>query len=137
MKNCLLFAVFCLSLMSLGCASTTTNTQTSETHAYPDLSWSEVASSLEAGAVLVDSRGPKSYAKGHIEGAISIPWRDQEAYSQLPENKKTALIFYCGGPQCSASARGCDEAQKRGYTNISEFKGGYPEWSKLQAPASP
>ena len=137
MKNCLLFAVFCLGLFSLGCASTPTNDNTVETHDFPHLTWSDVASSVEAGAVLVDSRGPKSYAKGHIDGAISIPWRNQDAYSQLPGDKTTALVFYCGGPQCSASTRGCAEAKKRGYTNISEFKGGYPEWSKLQAPATP
>jgi len=49
--------------------------------------------------VLVDSRPKRAkYDKGHMPAAISIPDNKfDELKGQLPEDKNTPLIFYCGG----------------------------------------
>lgn len=96
------------------------------------MSWDEVASAMASGAVLVDARGSEGYAKGHIEGAVNVPYKDEGAYASLPEDKSTALIFYCGGPACSASTKGATTALSQGYTNVAEYRGGYPEWASKQ-----
>lgn len=102
----------------------------------PVFNWDQVSAAMGNGAILVDSRGANSYAKGHIEGAISVPCKSgDEGYAALPEDKATQLIFYCGGPACSASNKGALAASERGYTKLAEYKGGYPEW-KSQQPAA-
>ena len=100
--------------------------------AFDHMSWQEVEASMAKGAVLVDARGAESYAKGHIEGAINVPSGDDAALSKLPEDTSTQLIFYCGGPSCSASTRCAEKARTKGYTRIAEYKGGYPEWLQLK-----
>jgi 3-mercaptopyruvate sulfurtransferase SseA len=48
--------------------------------------------------MLIDARPPHKYTKGHIPSAINIPFSQfDELKDQLPENKSTVLIFYCGG----------------------------------------
>lgn len=102
---------------------------------FPVMQWEQVAEAMKSGAVLVDARGAEGFEAGHIEGAINIPCSDATAFSNLPENKDTQLVFYCGGPKCSASTKGATAAAAAGYTKIAEYKGGYPEWMKAQAPA--
>jgi len=102
-------------------------------HPIPVLDLAEVNTATANGAMLVDARSAESYAAGHIDGAINIPCRDRDAYSQLPENKDTQLIFYCGGPQCRASNKGALKAMMRGHMNVAEFKGGFPAWSATQS----
>lgn len=96
--------------------------------AHADMAWSDVKTALDNGAVLVDARGAASYAKGHIPGAVSVPVRDDAAMERLPEAKDTQLIFYCGGPKCSASRKGATKASAAGYTNVADFSGGFPAW---------
>ncbi|MDP6942853.1 MAG: rhodanese-like domain-containing protein [Myxococcota bacterium] len=96
--------------------------------AHAELTWAEVKTAQEAGAVLVDARGAASYDKGHIPGAISVPVRDDAAASRLPTDTSTRLIFYCGGPRCPASTRAAEKASAAGYTNVADFRGGYPAW---------
>ena len=52
------------------------------------------------GVLIVDSRPYKpKYVKGHIPTAISMPFSQFDKMTdKLPKDKKTLLIFYCGGP---------------------------------------
>ena len=49
--------------------------------------------------VIIDSRPTRpKYVKGHIPGAISIPdSKFDKMTADLPADKSTPLIFYCGG----------------------------------------
>ncbi len=49
--------------------------------------------------VIADSRPKRpKYDKGHIPTAISIPDRKFDQFKdQLPADKNTLLVFYCGG----------------------------------------
>ena len=53
----------------------------------------------KANVVIVDSRPTRpKFVKGHIPGAISIPDSKFAKFkSNLPTDKSTPLIFYCGG----------------------------------------
>lgn len=97
-------------------------------HDFQVMSWEQVEAAMAEGAVLVDARGAESFSKGHIEGAINVPAGDDAALSKLPGDTQTQLIFYCGGPACSASTKCARKAQTKGYTRVAEYKGGYPEW---------
>ncbi|WP_316177501.1 MULTISPECIES: rhodanese-like domain-containing protein [unclassified Bradyrhizobium] len=68
----------------------------------------DVHESLRAAApdfILVDVRGPASFAKGHIAGAINIPHRTMTA-ERMAEYPKTGLfVVYCAGPHCNGANR--------------------------------
>ena len=84
----------------------------------------------KANAVVIDSRPKKrKYDKGHVPGAISIADRKfDQNIALLPADKKTELIFYCGGLKCKLSPNSANKAKKLGYTNVKVFQGGYPAW---------
>jgi hypothetical protein len=52
------------------------------------------------GVMIIDSRPCKpKYVKGHIPTAVNIPDSQFDKMTdQLPADKNTLLIFYCGGP---------------------------------------
>ncbi|WP_341257750.1 MULTISPECIES: ArsR/SmtB family transcription factor [Gordonia] len=57
----------------------------------------------EDDVVLVDVRSADDYARGHVEGAVSIPVADLDRrIAELPESAD--VVAYCSGPYCLASA---------------------------------
>ena len=84
-------------------------------------------------AVIIDARPTaRKYDIGHVPTAISIPDRKFDKMTDLlPADKKTPLIFYCGGYKCKLSPNSAAKAVKLGYTNVKLFQAGYPEWVKL------
>ncbi|MBW2437467.1 MAG: sulfurtransferase [Deltaproteobacteria bacterium] len=80
--------------------------------------------------VLIDSRPKrKKYDKGHIPTAISIPdSKFAKMQDQLPADKNTPLVFYCGGLKCRLSHKSAKKAIDLGYTKVKVFAEGYPFW---------
>ncbi len=106
---------------------------TREAHAGIEvIDWTATEAAMQAGGILIDSRSPKGFAKGHIAGAINVPYRDEAAHSALPEDKATTLVFYCSGPACSASTKGAAKAVELGYSSVKEYRGGFPDWASRQ-----
>jgi len=68
---------------------------------YGAVAVSYVKSQVDKGAniAIVDSRPKRpKYDKGHIPGAISIPYSKFSKFkNRLPTDKSKLLIFYCGG----------------------------------------
>ena len=58
-----------------------------------------VAKGIDSGKmVLVDARPAFKFKKGHIPTAVSIPdSKFDKLKDQLPQDKNTPLVFYCGG----------------------------------------
>jgi rhodanese-related sulfurtransferase len=83
--------------------------------------------SAEPGFVLVDVRGPDSYAKGHVPGAINIP------HGKLIESKlerfprDTLYVVYCAGPHCNGAARGALRLARLGRP-VKLMSGGVTGW---------
>ena len=82
--------------------------------------------------VIVDSRpSKKKYDKGHVPGAINIPNTFfDKMVDKLPQDKATALIFYCGGLKCPLSHKSAFKAEALGYTNVMVYAEGFPVWKK-------
>jgi rhodanese-related sulfurtransferase len=81
--------------------------------------------------VVIDSRPQHKYVKGHIPTAISIPdSKFDQLKDQLPEDKSTILIFYCGGLKCKLSHKSAMKAEKLGYQNVKVYAEGFPGWMK-------
>ena len=97
----------------------------------------------KANFVLIDARPARVFAQGAIPGAINIPDSqfDKEV-GKLPADKATPLVFYCGGLKCVLSDKSAAKARALGYSNVSTYPEGHPEWLKLyggesSAPAKP
>lgn len=60
----------------------------------------------KADFVLLDVRGPESYAAGHIPGAVNLPHGriTERNLASYPED--TLLVVYCNGPHCNGAERG-------------------------------
>ena len=135
--------VTALALFLTGCATTSSSPATAQ--AAVDTSWQyhDIVDAAFVGqyakvpmaedVMIIDSRPLKpKYVKGHIPMAVSIPYSQMDKMTnQLPVNKDSLLIFYCGGLKCKLSHKAARKAESLGYKNIKVFSEGYPGWLKV------
>jgi rhodanese-related sulfurtransferase len=99
---------------------------------YPAVSadWIKQQIDKKSNMVLIDSRPKrKKYDKGHVPTALSIPDSQfDKMHDQLPADKSTPLVFYCGGLKCRLSHKSAKKAIDLGYTKVKVFAEGYPAW---------
>jgi rhodanese-related sulfurtransferase len=87
---------------------------------------------------LIDARPKRVADKGMIPTAINISETEfDKRVDQLPPDRATPLIYYCGGLDCVLSDKSADKARKLGYTNVLTYPPGYPEWEKLHGSPAP
>jgi len=88
--------------------------------------------------LLVDARPHNKFLEGSIPSSVNIPETGFAAHKgMLPADKKTPLIFYCGGYDCKLSHKEAQEARKMGYADIMVCEAGYPAWTeKYGAPGA-
>jgi rhodanese-related sulfurtransferase len=93
---------------------------------------SKVSVPMADNVMLIDARPYQvKYTKGHIPGAVSIPYSEfDKRTDMLPKDKSTLLIYYCEGLKCKLSHKSAKKAVALGYTNVKVFALGYPEWMK-------
>ncbi len=93
---------------------------------------SKVSVPMDETVMIIDARPYKvKYTKGHIPGAVSIPFSQfNKKVDLLPKDKDTLLIYYCGGLKCKLSHKSAKKAKALGYTNVKVFAKGFPEWKK-------
>lgn len=76
---------------------------------------------------LIDTRETEEFIKGHLPGAILIPWHMiDEKIGGIKKDK--SIILYCRTNNRAARAAGTLETL--GYTNVSVYKGGWDEWDR-------
>jgi rhodanese-related sulfurtransferase len=80
--------------------------------------------------MVIDARPvSRKFNPGHIAGAVSIPDdKFEQMTDKLPQDKSTLLIYYCEGPTCVLSHNSAKKAEALGYTNVTVYTNGYPEW---------
>ena len=107
----------------------------------------EVKKMLDGGVPVIDTRVAAEYAEKTIKGAISVPYKEKSAkepgfdaaqdqfdLAKLPANKAAPLVFFCNSGECWKSYKASVVAQKAGYSKISWFRGGFPEWNSKGLP---
>jgi rhodanese-related sulfurtransferase len=90
----------------------------------------DVHASLAAGHgdfVVLDVRSVDSYAKGHIPGAVSLPYgrineRNLEAYPA-----DMLFVVYCAGPHCNGADRAAVRLARLG-RKVKKMIGGITGW---------
>ncbi len=101
---------------------------------YPQVSLEEVKIKLRQGVILVDARTKEEFDKGHIDGAINLPYNNFEiAYYQatlLHNSIEKEIIVYCGGGGCKSSLLVAENLTLLGHSNVKVFSGGWSAWVK-------
>jgi rhodanese-related sulfurtransferase len=77
--------------------------------------------------LVVDARIPEAYAKGHIPGAINLPWRKIDSSTTSGLTKDKVLVTYCDGVYCNASTKAAAKLTALGF-RVKEMLDGMSGW---------
>lgn len=93
-----------------------------------DMSVDQLATALADKTILpVDVNSAATRAEfGTIPGATLLS--SASDITQLPENRDTALVFYCANPNCTAAPAAAAAARVAGYKNVSLLSAGIQGW---------
>ena len=116
-----------LCVLLTSCAAETKDNK-GDTPMYEQISQSEAKEIMDSGKeyILLDVREQDEYDKGHIPGAMLIPYTEieEKAAGALP-GKDALILVYCRSGRRSKIA--AERLASLGYTNIKEF-GGIIDW---------
>jgi rhodanese-related sulfurtransferase len=77
--------------------------------------------------VLIDVRGPDSFAKGHVKGAINI-LRGKLTVARMSDYPKEKLfVVYCAGPHCNGANKAAVRLARLGLP-VKMMIGGVTGW---------
>ena len=98
----------------------------------------EVRALLDAGAdvVVVDAREAESYARGHVPGALSVPYGNwlEEGLPLPPRDRD--VIVYCNNQDCPIGRLWAEQAVQNGYTRVRHMKAGFRGWQEADLPVA-
>ena len=88
--------------------------------------------------LLIDGRSEPVYHKGHISGAVNIPYIQRDYFfEKLLDDvaRETPIIVYCSGKNCNISVKLAKFlSQKFGFMHVQVFEGGWEEWVQGENP---
>ena len=88
-------------------------------------------------AVAVDANGTETRKEyGTLPGAVLLTNARTFEVAELPADKSTELVFYCGSEQCNAAPKAAKRAKELGYTAVKVMPEGIRGWVKAGKPVS-
>jgi rhodanese-related sulfurtransferase len=48
--------------------------------------------------VLIEVLAPDDYARGHLPGAVNVPWKRLAEVPQMVPDRNAEVVFYCASP---------------------------------------
>jgi rhodanese-related sulfurtransferase len=88
----------------------------------------------KADIVIVDAQVKGAFEKGHIPGAINIPY-EENLKNANEFTRKKPVIIYCACGQDEKSTEMANQLMGRfGYTNVKVLAGGWLKWLELGYP---
>lgn len=101
----------------------------------------EQAQALIGKAAFYDMRSAVNYGKGHIKGAVALPYdqkselaedfdasKDKVDMAKLPADKAAPIVFYSDGPNGWKSYKAARLAAQAGYKNVKWMRDGTAGW---------
>lgn len=87
----------------------------------------------EQGAIFIDVRNSRFYARGHIPGAfhLDLKYNFDEAKLSKVAKKNQPIVLYCSGIKCSRSSSAAEQALSWDFTKVYYFRGGISAWRKI------
>ncbi|MGD0091148.1 MAG: rhodanese-like domain-containing protein, partial [Planctomycetota bacterium] len=94
------------------------------------ISLNDLKSAMTNGKVtLLDCNGTRTFARGHIPGAIDLDANKDRLAALFPAQKDALIVVYCGNEDCPKYKRGVEAAAKLGYTQIKHYAPGIRGWT--------
>ena len=127
MKNLIVICV--LLIIGLGCKSKVTNQESTLTFKDVDVATANKMIAENSDLVILDVRTPEETALGIIPNAIVIDYQGSDFDEKISILKKsTPYLVYCKSGRRSVGTS--NKMIEAGFTNVTNMKGGYNEWSK-------
>jgi rhodanese-related sulfurtransferase len=105
------------------------------------------AKALVGKAQFFDMRSAVNFGKGHIKGAVALPYdnksenaptfdasKDKFDAAKLPGDKAATIVFYSDGPTGWKSYKAAIQAAKSGYKNVKWMREGTTGWTAKALP---
>jgi rhodanese-related sulfurtransferase len=111
----------------------TKNAPAADPHAaFTDVSVDDVDKMLtDKKCVAVDANSSDTREKyGVVPGAVQLTSYEKFATSELPNDKGTKLVFYCGSEACTAAPKAAKLASEAGYSDVNVMRAGIRGWVK-------
>jgi rhodanese-related sulfurtransferase len=123
-----------IAISMLACSKTSTDTPPLKEHTV-----AEVAELVKAkSATVVDANDADTRKEyGVVPGAVLLSSSKDFSVTELPAEKSTKLVFYCGGTACKASDKAADRAAQAGYADVSVMREGIRGWKSAGQATSP
>ena len=77
--------------------------------------------------LVVDVRGPNSFAKGHVHGSINIPHGKMTASKMAEYPRGKVFVVYCAGPHCNGANKAAVRLARLGLP-VKMMIGGVTGW---------
>ena len=88
--------------------------------------------------LLIDGRSESAYHRGHIPGAVNIPYIQRDYFFRqflADVARETPIIVYCSGKNCNISVKLARSLSGEfGFIHVRVFEGGWEEWVKGKNP---
>lgn len=86
--------------------------------------------------IIIDARNKDAYIRGHIPGAINIPFLDVFNYVEQLDiiPRDTLIVVYCEGVNCELSHHLSEFMLNMNFSRIYHYIGGYEEWVNEKLP---
>jgi rhodanese-related sulfurtransferase len=100
--------------------------------AIPELGVPAVAELLKTNTATVVDVNSEDIRKeyGVVPNALLLKsWREY-AISELPAEKASKLVFYCGSTRCRASDMAAERAREAGYSDVNVMREGIRGWKE-------
>lgn len=77
--------------------------------------------------VLLDVRSPEAFARGHVDGAVSLPLPVIAADALAAYPADALLVTYCAGPHCNGADKAALRVARLG-RRVKKMLGGVTGW---------
>jgi rhodanese-related sulfurtransferase len=90
----------------------------------------------DEGAVFIDVRNPRFFARRHVPGAHHLDMKDGFTQQTLAAvaGKDQPIVIYSSGIECSRAHKASVLAVSWGYQKVYYFRGGIVDWKDVQYP---
>jgi rhodanese-related sulfurtransferase len=87
----------------------------------------------DSSMVILDVRTPEEYAKGHVPGAINIPYTHLPArISEIADAADKDIVLYCATGV--RAERGAERLRENGFSRLLHLDGDMKVWEEKQRP---
>ena len=81
------------------------------------------------GILVIDARTPETFARGHVPGAINLPYRTITLATTASLAREKVVVTYCDGVFCNASTKAAAKLSALGF-RVKEMVDGMSGWTK-------